>query len=459
MDDNIILATDSYKFSHWRQYPPGITRIFSFFESRGGEAPETLFYGLQYYLKRYLTGVRVTDEVIEEAREVIALHMGDASIFNEAGWRHIQERHGGRLPVEIRAVREGERVPVSNALMTVVNTDSAVPWLTNHLETLLCKIWYPISVGSRSYKMRGRVSKWLEKTGDPSLIDFKVHDFGYRGSTSEESAWIGGGAHLVNFKGSDTMGAIRMLRKYYGEPMAGFSIPAAEHSTITSWGRAREVEAYRNMLEQFPTGFVAVVSDSYDIYNACRIWGTQLRDQVLARDGVLVVRPDSGHPPEAVVAAVMRILGNAFGSVKNGKGYKILDPHIRVIQGDGIDYDALDAIPEYMADDGWSTDNITFGSGGGLLQKGLDRDTHEFAFKCSAVEIDGVWYDVMKDPITDSRKRSKAGRLKLVRVGGRYATVRYEANRLPNLLEPVFRDGEVLRDEPLSVIRARALGL
>ncbi len=296
----------------------------------------------------------------------------------------------------------------------------------------------------------------MEETGDPSLINFKLHDFGYRGSTSPESAGIGAGAHLVSFSGTDTLAGISFLRKYYSERMAGYSIPAAEHSTITSWGRNNEKNAYENMLNVFPQGPVAVVSDSYDVYNACRtIWGEELKEKVMSRDGVLVVRPDSGYPPEVIIK-VLNILGDKFGVSPNYKGYKVLDPHVRVIQGDGIDLSMVTTILEAMKKEKWSADNITFGSGGGLLQK-FDRDTLKFAFKCSAIErIDGWHDDIMKDPVTDPGKRSKAGRLKLVDDGFTYRTVRNQDSDLPNVLLPVFKNGKVLKEYSLKDIRERS---
>lgn len=457
-DINTVELTDSYKVSHWKQYPPKTTRIFSFLESRGGVFPEITFFGLQYYLKRYLEGIRVTRENIEEAAEDFEAHFGTPELYNRAGWERIITVHGGKLPIIIRAVPEGMVVPVKNVLMTIENTDPELPWVTNYVETLLSMVWYTSTVATQSRAMRKLVLQYLEETGDPSLVDFKVHDFGFRGSTSVESAGLGGAAHLVSFKGTDTFQGIRVAKKYYHEPMAGFSIPAAEHSTITSWGKENEADAYANMLDSFPQGLVAVVSDSYDVFHACEeLWGKKLKDKILNRDGTLVVRPDSGYPPDVVVK-VLRILGQAFGYTLNEKGYKVLNPKVRVIQGDGIDYTMLRGVLETMKLAGWSADNIAFGSGGGLLQK-LDRDTQKFAIKCSEAEVDGKSRDVIKDPVTDPGKKSKAGRLALVCEDGVYRTVREEeAERLglTNELVTVFKDGEVLVDYTFADIRARA---
>ncbi len=454
-----ITRTDSYKVSHYLQYPKDAEIVYSFFESRGGDFPTVTFFGLQYYLKRYLEGVVVTEETIVKARRRFAAHFGSDTLFNEKGWRRIIDVHGGKLPVRIKAVPEGTTVPTSNVLMTIENTDPELPWITNYVETLLSMIWYPSTVATQSRAMRKLVLSFLEKTGDPSLVDFKVHDFGFRGSTSVESAGVGGAAHLVSFKGTDTLVALEVADDYYDEECAGFSIPASEHSTITSWGKEHEKDAYENLLDSFPTGPVGAVSDSYDIFHACsEIWGKDLREKVLSRDGVLVVRPDSGYPPDVVVK-VLDILGNAFGYTINTKSYKILHSKVRAIQGDGIDLSMMRRVLEAMEQHGWSADNITFGSGGGLLQK-VNRDTLRFAFKASAIRRAGFWHDVMKDPVTDHSKRSKAGRLALVKDDKTFRTVREEeAIRfgLADELVTVFENGELLKEYTFAEVRERAI--
>lgn len=374
--------------------------------------------------------------MIEDAQTFFEKHFG-RDVFNIDGWQRIVDVHGGRLPIVIKAVPEGSLVDVLTPLMTVENTDPKLPWLTNYIETILCEVWYPITVATRSYYMKQTILKYLSDTGTPEDIGFKLHDFGCRGSTSMESASIGGAAHLVNFLGTDTMVALEMLLEYYDCDMAGFSIPATEHSTITSWGRDNEARAFDNMITQFSDGIVACVSDSFNIYEACdKLWGQELRDKVMHRDGTLVVRPDSGYP-EKVVLQCLEILGRRFGYITNDKGYKVLDPHVRIIQGDGIDHDMIASILETMKIRGWSADNIAFGSGGALLQK-MNRDTYNFAFKCSSIVIDGEDYPVFKNPITQSNKVSKSGRF-----GG--------------LIE-VFRDGKVIIEYDLDDIRTRLNG-
>lgn len=458
--NNVCLLTDSYKVSHYKQYPPGTERVYSYFESRSGSVhPQTVFFGLQYFLKQYLMGAVVTKEAIDEAEEVYNAHFS-GPVFNRAGWEHILNAHGGRLPVEIKAAPEGTVVNESNVLMTVENTDPACYWLTNYLETLLVQVWYPSTVATQSRAMKNVIKQHLAFNGDPGLIDFKLHDFGFRGVTCPEQAGLGCAAHLVNFKGTDTIAGLMLLRKFYGEPMAGFSIPAAEHSTITSWGRENEVEACRNMLRQYPTGLVATVSDSYDIFNCCsNIWGGVLKEEVLARDGVLVVRPDSGDPP-TVVCKVINLLGEKFGFTTNEKGYRVLHPKVRVIQGDGIDYSMLQKILSVMSDAGLSADNIAFGSGGGLLQK-MNRDTQRFAFKCASAVVGGVERDVFKQPITDGGKKSKAGRMKLVYdntgVHGPVLKTVPATDPREDQLRYVFRNGYLLIEDNLAAIRQRVV--
>lgn len=463
--NNLVLLTDSYKVGHFRQYPKDTKTVYSYFESRGGMFPETVFFGLQYYLDRYLS-MTVTQEMIEEAASYYNPHFGNEALFNRAGWEHIVKAHGGRLPVRIKAVPEGTVVPNSNVLMTIENTDPKCFWLTNYLETLLVQVWYGTTVATHSREMKKLIARFLSKTGDPGLIDFKLHDFGFRGVSSVESAAVGGCAHLVNFMGTDTVAALVMAREHYGCDIAGFSIPASEHSTITAYEQHGEVEAFANMIEQYGDNpLYACVSDSYDIYRACRdLWGTQLRDKVLSAKGTLVIRPDSGIPHEVVVK-VLQILGEKFGYSLNDKGFKVLNPKVRVIQGDGIDYEETRKILTEMERDGWSADNVAFGMGGGLLQK-LHRDTQKFAFKCSQAVIGKRAVDVFKCPVTDNCKTSKAGRLSLVPTKDIHGNPTVETVKAgetsplgsepDDLLVTVYENGEILKRWTLSEIRERA---
>lgn len=454
---NIIEMTDSYKLSHAAQYPDDTTNIASYFESRvGAKYPETTFFGLQYLLRK-MAGKVATPDKIAAVASLAAMHLGTDAIFNRAGWEHIERKHYGRLPLLIKAVPEGLSIPTGNVLMTVEATDPKCFWLVNYMETLLVQTWYPSTVATLSRYVKKLCARYLHKTGcTQDGLDFMLHDFGFRGVSSVESAGIGGLAHLVNFKGTDTLAAIRCGIDNYNSGVCGFAVPASEHSTMTSWGRAYEAEAYLNMLKTYPTGIVSIVSDSYDIEAACRMFGTILKDDVLAREGKTVIRPDSGFPPH-VVLSCLNILGahKHFGHTVNSAGFKVLNPKVGVIQGDGCDPDMIDHVLHAMADAGWAASNIVFGMGGGLLQR-LDRDTQRFAFKCSAVERGGVWQDVYKNPKGDPTKASKAGRLKLVTTGStEVRTVRVEESG-EDLLQTVFHNGELMNLTTMEAVRRRA---
>ena len=460
--NNIILNTDSYKVSMFKQYPAGTTGVYSYIESRGGRYDSTVFFGLQAFIKEYLLDP-ITQADIDIADSILSAH---GEPFNRQGWEYILRVHGGYLPVVIRAVPEGTVVPVKNVLATVENTDPECFWLTTWLETALLRaIWYPTTVATQSKAIKNVIKDYLEKTGDPSTIDFKLHDFGARGVSSFESAGLGGTAHLINFMGTDTVTALTFARAYYGADMAGFSIPAAEHSTITSWGRDNEVKAYDNMLTQFakPGSILAVVSDSYDIFNAAsKLWGEELKQKVIDSGATVVIRPDSGDP-DIVCRKLVQILGEKFGYTTNAKGYKVLN-NVRLIQGDGVNEHTIRTILGGFQAYGWSADNIAFGMGGALLQQ-LDRDTQKFAMKCSSAEINGTWVDVQKDPITDSGKKSKAGRTQLwTNSGGEFAsgvtaptgwTDKGIGGWTPALQE-VFRDGKLVKEITFNEVRANS---
>lgn len=454
---SLLTDVDSYKASHYLQYPPGTEYVSSYIEARGGDFDNMLFFGLQAYLKQYLFRA-ITLEEIDYAEELWEAH---GVPFNRAGWMHILDKHKGVLPLRIQAVREGTVLPIKNAVVQVKNTDPAVPWLTSYIETALLRaVWYPTTVATLSWHVKQIIGKYLRQTCEnpEAELPFKLHDFGARGSTSYEAASLGGLAHLVNFQGTDTVSALLAGRAFYGADMAGFSIPASEHSTMTAWGRERETEAYSNMIEQFggKGKIFAVVSDSYDLFAAVKkIWGGTLKQQVMENGGTLVVRPDSGNPIKVCVD-VVESLGDIFGFTINTRGYKVLPPYVRVIQGDGVHALSIEAILQRLKKKGWSAENIAFGMGGALLQRDIHRDTMNWAMKANAIKFAGEdeWHDVYKDPITDPGKTSKRGRQALVKEKGKYKTIRgSDLGKATNLLEDVWRDGKLLRDQSLDEIR------
>jgi nicotinamide phosphoribosyltransferase len=463
----IIWDTDSYKNTHHNQYPPGTTSMFSYVESRGGLFPKTLSFGLQYYLKEYLT-TPITLEDVQRADKKYTAHMG--SFWK--GWYDIVKYHGGLPPVRIRAVPEGTLVPTHNALITIESTDPRVFPIVSLIETSLVRnAWSGTNVATISYNAKQIIKVALEKSSDDpkTEINFKLHDFGSRGCSSQESAMVGGAAHLINFMGTDTFTSIPFLEdSYHQEEMPGFSIPAMEHSSITSWGREHEVDAYRNMLNQYakPGTIVACVSDSYDLWNAeSNLWGGELKQQVIDSGATIVIRPDSGNPPDVVLKSA-QLLDEKFGHTINSKGYKVLK-NVRIIQGDGLNLETIKEILDKLLANGYSATNIAFGMGGALLQQ-HNRDTQKFAMKCSHIYRDGKDVLVYKDPITDHGKRSKAGRLDLIRVGnawrdkafpGDFETVvlsNGEVAHERSVMRTVYENGKLLIDDNFEEIRNRA---
>jgi nicotinamide phosphoribosyltransferase len=456
---NPLLATDSYKQSHFRQYPPEARRISAYVEARPNAFSDSvLFFGLQSYIKKVLLKP-VSTANIDAAERICTAH---GVPFNRQGWQQVVDDHAGLFPLEIKALPEGTLVPSGVPMVQVENTDERMPWLTTWAETaLLRSIWYPSTVATLSFRCKEFIYRGLQKTSDDpdAQIPFKLHDFGARGVSSAESAALGGMAHLVNFAGTDTMEGLEAALTWYGADVAGFSIPAAEHSTMTSWGPEREYDAYANMLEQFarPGSLVAVVSDSYDLGNAVeRLWCGRLKDKVLQSGATVVIRPDSGDPVETPLQ-VLETLWSHYGGSENSKGARVLHPAIRVIQGDGMTLASIERLVGRLVERNWSVDNIAFGMGGGLLQQ-VNRDTMRFAMKANAMKtMDGSWQDVSKNPATDPGKASKAGRQAVVLDGGRLMARRLdEIGGTADQLQVVYRDGEILRDWSFDEVRQRA---
>lgn len=468
-DHNLVLMADAYKYSHHKLYYPGTTRIYSYLESRGGEFDNTVFFGLQYILKKWLAGQVITRQKLDEADEILPAVFGRDDIYDRSRFDYLISKHNGRLPVRIRAVAEGSRVDTHQVLMTIENTDPACAWVTNFLETILMQVWYPTTVATVSGHVRDVVSDYFKQTastGAEAGIDFVLNDFGFRGASSVETAAIGGAAHLIHFSGSDTIPANQLIRHYYNSnAIYGRSVPATEHSICTLLGEEGELEVFRHILNTVPTGIVACVSDSYNILRACRdYWGGALRQQILDRDGTLVIRPDSGDPVITLLK-VFEILMDRFGYTINDKGYRVLPPQVRVLQGDGINLSSIRAIYGALTLNGISAENLLLGMGGALLQK-VDRDTQKFALKCSYAEINGKAVDIRKYPMEldgsglyqPSFKQSKAGRLKLIRQHGVYKTVgeQDEPGRKDQLIT-IFENGDLTHETGFDEIRARAM--
>jgi len=456
--DNPILDTDSYKLSHFSQYPEGTEYVSSYIEARSpnGKMDKVVFFGLQMELAK-LQGAVVTQESLDQITPFLKAHGFD--IFVE-GWQRIIDVHGGRLPIRIEAMDEGTVAPVSMPQLRIVNTDPKAGWLVSYLETrLLRAVWYASTVCSISHYLVGEIRTRLVVTdGADAGAEFKLHDFGARGASSFETAAIGGVAHLVNSFGTDTTPALAYARNFYGADMAGFSIPATEHSTMTAAGRDGEVAQIKRFLESNPAGLCSFVADSYDLFSLIKDGlGGPLKAMIENRDGIAVVRPDSGNPVE-IVPDVIEALMAVFGYTTTAQGYRLLNSKVRVIQGDGINPESLVAIMDAMMARGLAIGNIAFGMGGALLQK-VTRDDFGYAMKASAICVNGVWRDIYKDPITaKGAKRSKRGiQGAMVNDSGEF--VARPAANIPegyDALTEVFLNGAITKLHRIEDIRARA---
>lgn len=469
MQINNIFKVDSYKFGHYLQYRPGTQYVSSYIEARGVEDgrnwDKVVVAGTANLVETLFLPRFCDDTDVEELRDLVGEH---GPSFNYEGFMRLRHKHNGFLPVKVEALPEGTVVPLGTPILQVVNTDPEFYWLTSYLETqILRAIWYPSTVATNSFFIKKTIKQYMMETaGHIEGLDFKLHDFGSRGVSSGESAAIGGLGHLFSFQGTDTFEAIILARHLYpNTAMPAFSVDAAEHSTVTSFGREYETEAYRHLINKFGTKdkIFSIVSDSYNLWDAIENkYGIELKGEIEAlkdKNAKLVVRPDSGDPTTVPVMVIQRLM-DKFGYTINQKGYKVLPSYLGVLQGDGINHNSITTILENMKQAGLSAENIVFGMGGELLQK-VNRDSLKFAMKASAAKNEtfnnGEWYDVVKDPATDSGKRSKGGRLAVVYENGTYVTKKEQEVSDNNLLKCIYDGpaGYMRNLESLDNIRAR----
>lgn len=456
---NLVLLADAYKYCHWLQLPEGVEKMVAYIESRGTKLNinYTSVFGLQGFIKDYLKGKVLKKWMIDEAAELLGEVFGTDKYFNKAGFESLLKKYKGKLPVRICAVREGTKVPLHNVLVTIESTDKEFAWIVPWIETMLLRAsWYPKAVCTISSAVRDLEREFGAICGS-GHNPFFLNDFGARGASSHESAEIGGSAHLVNFLGTDTMEAVRWAKARYGKSANGYSVFASEHSTTTIYGKLGELIAYRNFLTRAPSDkIVSIVVDSYDTEHAVKnLLGGKLYEFIINRNAPTVFRPDSGDPVEMSLK-VMTWLWEIFGGTINKKGFKVLNPKVKVIYGDGINLVSIRAILQNLVDNGFSIENIVFGMGGKLLQ-GVDRDSFMDACKLCYAEINGVGVDIFKEPKTDKVKASKKGLMKLVVIDGEYKTVATkDYPTLENHLIEIFLNGDLKVDETFDVIRERA---
>jgi nicotinamide phosphoribosyltransferase len=474
MSNNILLRTDVYKLNHMVMYKPGTEYVYSYLTTRSEKNfNEVVFFGLQYYLRRYLVRP-VTWTMVEE---FIQVH--DDVIGKPPAPEVIEQLRAlvrlGYWPIHIKAVPEGTVLPIQNVLMTIENTKPGFHWCVGFIESLLLKLWYSCTVATQCHTYRKVVQNAFAETSDLAgspLEQFMVHDFGYRGDGSEEGAEISGAAHLLSFTGSDTIPAFNFARQYYMADRKGLmaSVPASEHSVMCSYGRDNEIEAFERMLELYPTGIVSIVSDTYNIWDVLTRFAEELKPQILARDGKVVFRPDSGNPPDIICGTALnpksphdspegkgclRLLDEMFGHTVNSKGFKVLNQKVGLIYGDGMYLQRYKDTLARMKEMGYSAENLVIGVGG--ILRNHTRDTLGFAIKATHIVVNGKPRSIMKDPVTDHKKKSHKGLLRLERQDGKFVTfddVSREQEGGPYLLTK-FIDGSMPRYDTFNQIRAR----
>ncbi len=473
--NSIINLSDSYKHSQPYQYPKNMIGIFDYAEARSDKIyPATLFHGLQGIISKYLMKP-ITEIEIYRAQKEAEQH---GIPFNIVGWLHILNVHNGFIPVEIKAVAEGTLVPTNNVLFTIKSTDTKVPWIAGFLETLLMKTWYPSNIATRSYYVKQMLKKYWNQTVDADAqadINFAFHNFGDRGSSSVESAAIGGTAHLTQFLGTDNFNSLSYARKYYNSIEPGYSIPATEHSTTTSWGKKSELNMIMAHLEfnKSKAHTIAAVCDSYDYLKTVKaVTSGEFKSKIESDEyPKFIIRPDSGRPSNMISKTLDIMEENSISFTINSKGFKVFNKY-GIIWGDGIDDTVIEDLLILLKDRGYAASNIAFGSGGWLIQQ-HDRDTQGWAVKCSQIILqhDGApsypasfqtKRDVFKDPITDPGKTSKKGELTLWynSKSKEYTTDSVDAQfasiHVKNVLYTVYKNGRTFNQQTLEQIRTRS---
>lgn len=482
------LLCDFYKVSHKNQYPQGTELVYSTWTARTSRVKDVehvVAFGFQAFVKEYLIAYfdehffgRPKATIVEEYARVIRHALG----VTEPDASHIGELHElGYLPIRIKAVKEGTSVPIKVPMLTIENTKPEFFWLTNYLETLMsCQLWLPANSATLAFEYRQILEEYARRTnGDTSFVPFQGHDFSMRGMGSLEAAMGSGAGHLLSFTGTDTIPAILYLENHYGanieKELVGTSIPATEHSVMCAHGRD-EMASYRYLIKEvYPDGFVSIVSDTWDLWSVIDVVIRGLKEDIMSRDGKVVIRPDSGDPvlilcgdPDAEDAferkGVIELLWEIFGGTVTEKGFKQLDSHIGAIYGDAITIDRCREICEKLAAKGFASTNMVYGIGSFTYQYNT-RDTFGFALKSTFTVVNGEERLIFKDPKTDANKmkKSQTGLVRVVENDGVITFVdnlsreQYEAFAQEDLLEDVFVDGKLVREHTLGEIRGRLL--
>ncbi|GAB2993570.1 nicotinate phosphoribosyltransferase [Mycobacterium bourgelatii] len=474
-----LLATDAYKLDHRRQYPDGTEVVFSNLTARGTRIPGvdvTVFFGLQALLTQiterwnefFSLDAKALDAVLAKYDSIVTGLLGS----NDVGTEHFRTLHEiGHLPLRVKAFREGALVPLRVPYFTIENTDPRAFWLTNYLETeLSAELWQPITSATIAWRNRTLLDERAEASGDPDAVDFQGHDFSCRGMAGMYAAAASSAGHLLSFRGTDTLSAIRYVERFYpgDNGIVANSCPATEHSVMCAGGRDTEFGTFERLLDLYPSGIVSIVSDTYDLWQVCTDFLPRLKEKIAARDGKVVIRPDSGDPelilcgdpnaPEGSPArrGVVNLLADEFGTVVNDKGFRDLAPQVGAIYGDSINFERADAITANLIRQGFASTAVVFGYGSFTYQY-QTRDTFKMAMKATWVQINGEGRDIQKDPVTDDgTKKSATGRLAVRRSPDglpyliEHANADEEANQE---LQLVYENGNLLRQLSFAEVR------
>lgn len=484
---NPLTAIDFYKTDHRRQYPEGTTEVYANFTPRSSRLGKVLqstydnkvvFFGLQYFIKDFLIKSWNEEFFNKDKAKVIAAYKRrmDCSLGKDAiDVAHIAALHDlGYLPIKIKAFPEGTRVPIGIPVLTIVNTHPDFFWLTNYLESVIsCYLWKAITSATTAYEYKHLLMEYALKTGTPKdFVQFQAHDFSFRGMSSLQDSALSGAAHLTSFWGTDSVPAIDFAEDYYDanaeKEMIGCSVPATEHSVMCMGMRDGELATFRRLINDiYPTGIVSIVSDTWDFWKVVTEYTVILKDEILKRNGKVVIRPDSGDPVKIVVGdseapkgspeykGAIECLWEVFGGTTTEQGYKMLDAHIGLIYGDSITLERAEAILRGLEAKGFCSGNVVFGVGSFTYQY-VTRDNFGFAMKATSGVVNGERRDIFKDPKTDSgTKKSAKGLLRVERNGNSFVLhdKQSEAQEDAGHLQTVFIDGKLIKSISLAEIR------
>jgi len=484
MNINPLNCIDFYKADHRRQYPEGTTLVYSNFTPRSDRLAlkssvydgKVVFFGLQYFIKSFLIETWNKEFFNKPKEEVISRYkrrMDNSLGVDAIAVDHVEALHDlGYLPIEIDALPEGSAVNMKIPVLTIHNTKDEFFWLTNYFESVMSNmLWKPCTSATTARQYRMLLDKYAKETGgDEGFVDFQAHDFSFRGMSGLEDACLSGAGHLLFFKGTDTVPAIDLLEDYYGansdEELVGCSVPATEHSVMCMGTKDDEIGTFRRLItELYPSGIVSIVSDTWDLWKVLDEYAPALKNEIEARDGKVVFRPDSGNPEDIICGDLnvpvdnhaykgcLNLLWEHFGGTINDEGYKVLNPKVGLIYGDSITLQRAEAILRRMKDMGFASTNIVFGIGSFTYQY-CTRDNFGFAMKATYGEVKGEARSIYKDPITDSgTKKSAKGLLKVVKRDGEYVLIDSCDNTEGTELKTVFKDGTLRVSHTLSKLR------